>query len=551
MSDTTFVDGTVIEPSWLNDVNDVVYTNAGGVGGLPNTSDVSKGDALIGVKRVATGAVGLTAHDWHELESLTPQEFGAVGDGSTLDDTPISLMLAAAKLAGKPVDFGSKSYAISAPVVLDTYSTFNIYSRGATLVGPTSAILSCLLEIKNCTDITIHGRLNISGRYNTNLTAGVWIHADSGASSCSLIEIRGLAFSGCNPAYRIGDTSYADKTVSEINIFGGYTYGCPSVVKAEGTQTVVNFVGCTLNSDYGGGGAPWQALTQNTIRALGAVVRVTGGEINHASNAGGATLDVEPVTSATYGNPYGSISCTNVLIESAAQIAISSNPGVISTPTNGSIKLIACMGYHSANSFAFIQTGSDYAGEIVVQSCNFYAGTARTQANIECANDATNVYCDEQSFGTNFLAQLRGIVGGTPHFRNKFLLNVQAPNNTIGSGVLGTIKYQTIVNTNDATRYTTAYSTSTGVFTTPTGGLKDISVRLGFNAGAATPTDIYIYVNGAIEGTQMSVTGSQGFVGFIPSLTAGDTLEIRAQPSGAGITPGANSFNHMKIMASN
>lgn len=541
----TVTSSTVPGVAWFQDVNDTVY-------GLPNTSNSAKGDALIGVKRTETGATAQTLHSYIQNQPLMPKDFGAVGDGVTLDDTALAAMLAAAKLAGRSVDFGDGTYAISTPLVLSGFNSFNIYSKGATLIGPSSTTLTCLLEIKNCTDVNIHGRLGIAGNYNLNLTCGLWIHADSGASTCSLISIKEIAFSGCRIAYRIGDTAYQDKTVSEINIFGGYTYGCPAVVQAEGTQTVVNFNGTILNSDYGSGGAPWQALTQTTVRTKGANVRITGGEVNHASNAGGSTFDVQPVTSATYGNPFGSISCFNTIIESAAQLAISSNAGAISTPTGGMIRFVGCTGYHSANSFAFIQTDSTFTGgKIIVKDCDWYAGVTRTQPNIQCAADSTAVICDEESFGTNFLSHLRGIVGGTPHFRNRFLLHVNAPNNTINSGVLGTIKYQTIVNTNDATRYTTAYSTSTGVFTTPTGGLKDVFVRVNFTAGAATPTDVYIHVNGSFEGTAMSVAGTQGFVGFIQSLAAGDTVEIRAQPTGANITPSANNFNHMKIMASN
>lgn len=524
---------------------------AGTVGRWLQDLATSVGSSFIGFIQTGIGAVLLSLQTLLRAQKLTPKQFGAAGDGVTLDDAPIAAMLAAAKLAGRSVDFQDRPYAISAPVSLSGFTSFNIHSSGASLVGPTSGTLTCLLDVRNPSDITLHGRLGIVGSYNTSLACGVWLHADASSPTAQFVELRGLAFSGCKLAYRIGDTAFPDKIVSEINVFGGYTYGCPSVIQAEGAQTVVNFIGSTIDSDYGAGAAPWLALTQTTVRALGANVRITGGEINHASNALGAAMDVQPVTSAAASNPYGSISCTNVAIESAAQLATASNPGAISSPTGGSIKLIACTGFHSADSFAFIQTVASYLGEVVLNACNFYASVTRTQANISCAANATNVYCDEQSFGTNFLTQLRGISGGTPHYRNKLILSCSTPNNSISSGVMTIVVFQSSLAFDDSFRYSAGYSTSTGRFTVPVGGLKDVNVNVGFSAGAATPTDVFVFLNGVVTDSGMSVTGAQSFNCYFKSLAAGDIVDVRAQPNGAGITPTASSINHMKIMASN
>lgn len=511
MASTQFSAGTVITSEWLNEVNKHVF-------GQP---------------------------------AVSPKDFGAVGNGQAEDGEALRLAIAAAKASGRTLDLGSSLYKVSAPVVIEGMTTFHIVASGATILGPEAGSLSCLLEIKNCTDITIRGRLGIAGRFNASLQAGLWIHADAGASTTSIIEIGSLAITGCRLAYRIGDAAFPDKAISEISIVGGYTYGCPSVLRAEGTQTVVSVVGATLASDYGSGNATWTAIPQTTIEALGAYVRVVGGEVLHASDTSGAAFSVQPVTSAMYGNPYGSIICTNVMIETAARLAIATNPTNIAAPTVGRLEISNSGGYHPANSFAFIETDASYPGEVVVSNCKFYAGVARTQPTIQCANEATHVYCDDVSFGANFLANLRGIVGGTPHFSERLLLNVNAPNHAIASGVLTPIKYQTIVNANDATRYTSAYSASTGVFTVPAGGLKDVAVQCGFAAGATTPTDVFLVINGALEGTAMSCNGPHGFVGFVQSLAAGDTICIHAQPHGAGITPPPTAFNHMKIVARN
>lgn len=71
MADTTFINGTVIEPAWLNDINDAVYTTVPAINtNLADTSNVANGDALIGVKRTFTGAVATTQHAWHEAQVI-------------------------------------------------------------------------------------------------------------------------------------------------------------------------------------------------------------------------------------------------------------------------------------------------------------------------------------------------------------------------------------------------------------------------------------------------------------------------------------------------
>lgn len=96
MADTTFIDGTVIEPAWLNDVNDAVYTSLPAVStNLASTSDVAKGDALLGVKHPSTGGSARTQHQKNQ-DWLTIQDFGGVGDGTTDDSTAIANAIAAA-----------------------------------------------------------------------------------------------------------------------------------------------------------------------------------------------------------------------------------------------------------------------------------------------------------------------------------------------------------------------------------------------------------------------------------------------------------------------
>ena len=127
---------------------------------LASTSDVTKGDALIGVKSELTGAVARTQHD-KNAETVSVMDFGAVGDGLT-DDTP-ALSLAKNAIpangtilfpAGKTykigtVDFTGKACVVAAygATILCTSSTGAFYKTdhgnnleiyGANFVSTTS-----------------------------------------------------------------------------------------------------------------------------------------------------------------------------------------------------------------------------------------------------------------------------------------------------------------------------------------------------------------------------------------------------------------------------
>lgn len=114
MADTTFVDFTVpaVNAAWLNDVNDNIYdTSTAPVGtfknSLANTSDISKGDALIGVKYPASGSVARTQHQ-KNTDLVTVLDFGAVGDGVTDDTAAFTSAQAAAAFIRVPTGLNCK-----------------------------------------------------------------------------------------------------------------------------------------------------------------------------------------------------------------------------------------------------------------------------------------------------------------------------------------------------------------------------------------------------------------------------------------------------------
>lgn len=97
MSDTTFIGGTVIASTWLNDINDNIYdTSTAPVGTLKASlfdgTNILKGPALIPFNRNLAYAVSSVGGKLREFKTF--KDFGAVGDGITDDTAAIALALA-------------------------------------------------------------------------------------------------------------------------------------------------------------------------------------------------------------------------------------------------------------------------------------------------------------------------------------------------------------------------------------------------------------------------------------------------------------------------
>lgn len=143
MSDTTFIDyQTVVPASWLNDVNSITY----------NSTDPTKGDALVAVKSTKTGGVATTQHQVNEertsvFQFMNAAQIASVIAGDLVQDVTSPLQAAATALP--TVTFPVGIYKISAPITLRTDSKFFGTNSARTRIHGTHAGVMCNIPVDN------------------------------------------------------------------------------------------------------------------------------------------------------------------------------------------------------------------------------------------------------------------------------------------------------------------------------------------------------------------------------------------------------------------
>jgi hypothetical protein len=226
----------------------------------------------------------------------------------------------------------------------------------------------------------------------------------------------------------------------------------------------------------------------------------------------------------------------------------------------GNMIIKGCRGYHSGNSFAFIDLGANFTGKVVVGAgSDFYAGSARSFANVSAAA-ACNIYVDDDAFGTNFVQGLQGITGGIVHFSQRQILFVNDTSSQALSagGTMTPLKFQTVVSTQDTSRFNSGYATGTGLFTVPAGGLRNVIVMGTLRVNTNPQLVIAVSINGSerfYAPPTIAGAGSDNIVTIttlLGDISAGTTLSIEAKDlSGTGNTCNYGQFERMVISAMN
>lgn len=164
MSDTTFTSGTVIASTWLNEINDAVFSAIGAGGVAPTTPAMvrtnlgftpSTGSSLSGHIATGTGAVATTVQT-KLRESVSVKDFGAVGDGVTNDTVAIQ---AAMNSGHGHIYFPKGNYLFSQINVPNTVHMISGDGAGATIWTCTGAITAfqAWINLNAITGIEIFG----------------------------------------------------------------------------------------------------------------------------------------------------------------------------------------------------------------------------------------------------------------------------------------------------------------------------------------------------------------------------------------------------------
>lgn len=517
------------------------------IAALNSSLAANTGAALVGCKVPSTGFASRTVQD-KLADWLTAADIAGVdATGETECTAALTTFMAAAAAKGYGIDLSGKFKVTN--LVLPAG---NLRIRGdCTLIGATTGTYSSVLEIKNATDLTVDGRILVSGSYNTGYAAGVKVWADV-ASGCSLLDLKGISVSSAQVAWQIGDMAQADRLLSEITITAGYTYGCPTAALIIGTQTFVNFVGYNLRADYGSGTGGWLALPLKTIISVGGTVLQTGGELLQTTSATGAAIELRPITSGTFPNSYGTYRGDCVTIECAAPFLVTANPGSVASPVFGLGSFVGCTGIHTQNAAALIQTDAQFTGDLVFSANDFYCTTPRTQQNIQAGGNC-NIWCDDKSFGRNFLPALKGIGGaGIPHFSTRLVLSASnLSSQSLPNATQTTLMFQSLDNTGDLARFASAYSATTGIFTVPTGGLKNVQILFQIVNAGLTSGEVYIQLNNTTRGYVNCNKFTQAMLN-LPSLVAGDQIKVVLFNVASGALTGTGgALDFLQITASN
>ncbi|MCP1112854.1 hypothetical protein M6B24_06345 [Enterobacter bugandensis] len=430
--------------------------------------------------------------------------------------------------------------------------------QGLTIVGncfiyPTYTSGTHVLGFKNGAGLRIYGRVEVSGVNLSGIQAACKLWSDS--SGISFSYLYGLIGSYALVGIQFGDLAYPGALVSEMSLMGGNTVGTPCAVKAIGTQCYINIIGFDAVSGAAGDLEP---VTQYTITIVGAQVKHIGGELQHNNNIFGAGVLLSPIADPDFGNTYGNYSSSEVHTECAAQRVLIANLDSVPSPISNrsSVSVYGDHGYHSQDNGGLISVHdsslADYAGSIHTDNMSLYAPVQRIQPNI-VAGPLTHVYYDERGFGTNFVKGLQAVSGGILHFTERPVAILKNANGQTLNTSLNTVIWTEPTFNDDTYRWQT--NISSGVFTVPTGGLKNVKVDsvIRINSGATVSLDIFVTPSGGspiVKSLTIPKATTANVSTFLGDLAAGDKVFAQAKIDSGTAQTNGGALEVMVITAS-
>lgn len=490
----------------IDEWDDIYGVGDGSASLLADTSSLSNGDAMIGVKLDATGSVATTQHD-KNAEQISVMDFGATGDGSTNDTAAIQAALdyaergsIAPELGGDvEIIFPTGRYKVSS---LDVGIRARLRFAGGVLIPlDTSTARDYLIKFEGHS--VVYG-LTVDMDYATNYGTVVYVRSRHNHFISPEIWKAKCAYIFGDPAWEgvAADGSLGD---SENTVTGGKTIWCITVAKFYGQNTIVNFNG-HLGYSYKfslPGGDPrktaWEAQTEISYVNCGATVYFNGTTIaNFSGTAPLLQSRMQEASASGYDNSFGKFILTGTHLETGYILEVASTGATVEDSSSRLLSMEGCVGYISSGRTGdLIEAGTSKQGIHIGGSCRFYGNTVNT---ICTAAAEARVHISPEAFGdmgVDFFQSLE--VARLVGYPSLMVLNASTSNQSLTS-TKAALKPTTLSTCDLSTTIgAAAYASSTGTFTCPTDMREvEVIVSMLFTGGAAADEyDCFLVVNGS------------------------------------------------------
>ncbi len=566
--------GRVPNEIWLTPSNTYKFilqtagaTQIGSWDNIPGINDfsifsASNGSSLIGYNEGQSGAITRTVQgrlqDLVSVFDFIPVSLqSAIVAGSSTTD--VSSYINSALALGGGIYFPNGVYYVTSTINV-TQAHTTIYFNNATLKAPSSGTLSSLLNINQAAQFTtITGQLFLDGQLNPNIYC--LLNVNSGFNRIENINLR-FGFVGL----LIGQASNTFNQVSLSETFYSkiYTNGCCRGVEIWGLFSVGIFTNCLF---VGGENSVWTTGSYDvtTVKIYGGRGYFNMCEFNgSASNTYPMFYINQSMYSGSYFTGYltvteADIECPRPVLQvwngSTSNQALNIGNQII---TNSRIDVYVSQ-ITGSLAHSYFYTNNYYNGRLIINSNRIYFDDpistqpviqgALTVAQINFNDFLANLpyygpnvvsfagYPPEMPFQT--LAQV--------HMANAFTaINTAVLFDTINTGING-----------QPFPLNSAYSTSTGKFTVPTGGLQSVMVTANYTmTGSITAgASAYFVLNSSSRSitnatTFQNVLQTEGSItAMFPEMVAGDTINFVVYTNNAGqsLNVGTQFYNTMTI----
>jgi hypothetical protein len=527
---------------------------------LANASDPTKGDALVGFRQSNSGgnltnSVNRTVHTKLQ-EFISVKDFGAVGDGVTNDTTAIQNAL---NFPGrKTVYFPTGTYLINSLEVSVQFTT--IQADTATLLLNSAGAYTHALKLTT-NFLTITGALIFDGGLRSNYDSTLWIKGGYG-------RYENITFRECKLAIRIGEATVNQFSLSEMFFSKCITNGCRNALEMYGLFSVANFTDCIF---VGNENAAWAGQDGTTIKNYGGRIFYENGylyggssltqpiiEVNQIDYLGtffSGSLYLNNIDSESYGKPF--LRVTNI---SAINVAATSGDIFI---CNSRIDFFSYGALSPQPDFFYFN--NVYTGSFKTINNRFKFFDILTKrpiqlgANTRAQVSVEDIVANFPYYGTNAMSY----PGLPPQIPFQSVLNVTM-NSAFTAGLGGgpqPVIFDTKRTGIQGQRITLSdnYSTTTGVFTVPQGGLNSVLVIANYQMSGALGVGAVAWVQHSSSsggfsrnyGYQPIVALGGQVIANIPEAAEGDeiTFQMDTQNAGSALNVGLNFNNQMTICA--